>query len=403
MRRAEPLEPGVAAALEAIDGTLAGDPVDPEHAELAELALILRDERPRPDAATAAAIDQRVRARIEAPRRTSRLRPQWVFGPVAALAAVALVVVIVSGGGSDVHPQDLSAAAGSSSASAASAPATKSAGSSASSSTAASPGTAAGSSGSSHQTPLTTERSAAPSSAVPAPTPSTTGRQIVQSAQLALTTTPSRVDAVAQEVFDVVDSERGVVSSSHVTSAGTNGGGADFQLSVPSTVLQQTMAALSQLPGAHVVSRTDDTSDITGQVGGAGRALANERALRRALLRQLAAATTPGRISALQAKLGAVDATIGRDESQLNGLHRQVQYSQVMVTIATTNSPVGGHSGGLTLHRALHDAERVLVVVAGVALIALAALLPLGLLVAVVLWVAMWIRRRRREAALDLM
>ena len=33
----------------------------------------------------------------------------------------------------------------------------------------------------------------------------------------------------------------------------------------------------------------------------------------------------------------------------------------------------------------------------------LAALLPIGLLVAVVLWVALWIRRRRREAALDLM
>jgi hypothetical protein len=41
-------------------------------------------------------------------------------------------------------------------------------------------------------------------------------------------------------------------------------------------------------------------------------------------------------------------------------------------------------------------------VVAGVALIVLAVLLPLGLVAALVAWVAFAVRRRRREQALDL-
>ena len=64
MRRAEPLEPEVEAALEAIDATLAGDPVDPEHAELAELSLILRSDRPAVRDSFAAAMDARVAGRF---------------------------------------------------------------------------------------------------------------------------------------------------------------------------------------------------------------------------------------------------------------------------------------------------------------------------------------------------
>ena len=76
-----------------------------------------------------------------------------------------------------------------------------------------------------------------------------------------------------------------------------------------------------------------------------------------------------------------------------------------MVTIQAASVPVPAalHGGGFTLHRALHDAGRVLVVVAGGALIALAVLVPLGLLVGLVAWAALVLRRRRREAMLDLM
>ena len=113
----------------------------------------------------------------------------------------------------------------------------------------------------------------------------------MQSAQLVLSVSPSRIDDVSQQVFNVVGQEKGYVNGSNVTSGGGDSG-AYFQLSVPSANLAATLTALSQLRGAHVVSRTDNTNDITGQVGGAGQKLAEARALRSSLLKQLANATT---------------------------------------------------------------------------------------------------------------
>jgi hypothetical protein len=394
MRRAEPLEPEMTAALAAIDATLHGDPVDPEYAELAELALILRAERPAPAAAAAEAIDQRVAERLARPPRRRRLRParSWLAAPAAALAAVAVVVLIVSGGTGGSTP-----AFSSSSAASDSAAGHASAGS-------ASPSTAASAPSRSLAINPGVKRNA-PAPA-PSQSPSPSGkRQVVQSAQLSLSTAPRRVDDVAQQVFDVVDAENGIVVSSHVTSTGGPDAGARFALTVPVANLQATVSALSQLHGAHVVSRNDDTNDVTGQVGGAGRRLAEARALRRSLLRQLAAATTTEAVASLRAQLRDADAAIGRDTASLNGLHRSVANSSLTVTIqaASVPVPVVTHDSGFTLHRAVHDAGRVLVVVAGVALIALAVLVPLGLLAALIAWTGLVLRRRRRESMLDLM
>src|ERR1700742_4259819 len=114
MRRAEPLEPEVEAALEEIDATLAGEPVDPEHAELAELSLILRSDRPAVRESFAATMDARVRDRFEgqeerclaARRLWRRLWPSggagaWLApaGVVVGLIAVIVVLVSVTGGG----------------------------------------------------------------------------------------------------------------------------------------------------------------------------------------------------------------------------------------------------------------------------------------------------------------
>jgi hypothetical protein len=395
MRRAEPLEPEMAAALAAIDVTLEGDPVDPEHAELAELALILRADRPAPTREAAEAIDERVAKRWARPPLQRRLRPRrsWLAAPVAGLAAVALVVAIVSIGGNGGSSSGVSSAAASSATSSAAASAPAGAAASGAGVSTSAPSRAA--------TPAGGNRRQAP---VPSPSPSGK-RQVVQSAQLSLSAAPSRIDDVAQQVFDVVDGENGIVVSSHVTSTGGPDGGARFALSVPVGNLQRTVSELSQLHGAHVVSRSDDTNDITGQVGGAGRRLAEARALRRSLLRQLAAATTTEAVASLRAQLRDADAMIGRDSASLTSLHRSVANSSLTVTIqaASVPVPVTSHGGGFTLHRAVHDAGRVLVVVAGVALIALAVLVPLGLMVALVGWVGLVLRRRRREAMLDLM
>ena len=70
MRRLDeyPIDPEVAAALDAIDATLAGEAVDPRHAELAELALLLAAERPEMDAGFTDSLDERVERRFAAPQ-----------------------------------------------------------------------------------------------------------------------------------------------------------------------------------------------------------------------------------------------------------------------------------------------------------------------------------------------
>jgi len=389
----EPLEPEMEAALEAIDATLAGDPVDPRHAELAELALILRDERPPAGESFAVAMDARVRDRFSVasgrrPRswRAVRLprRPAkgWmVWAPVGALAAVVLVIALVTlvpGG---------SSAPGSVSSGASSAPGSGGAGTAAS----------AGSASANSSAARSTNTGAGPPTA-----PSGGERQVVQSARLALSTRPGKIDAVSQQVFDVVGSAKGYVANSSVTATGRSSSNAEFQLSVPSANLQQALSQLSQLRGATVVSSTNSSNDITGQVGGAGRRLAEARALERSLLGRLANAYTTEQIDSLKAQIRDANATIDRDQAALNRLHAQVRYSQIALTIqGSAAAGPTGHGGGFTLHRAGHDAVRVLVVAAGVLLIALAVAIPLALVAALAAWLSLRLRRRRRESALD--
>jgi hypothetical protein len=166
------------------------------------------------------------------------------------------------------------------------------------------------------------------------------------------------------------------------------------------------MTRLSTLPGARVASRTDATQDVTNQYAVDGRRLADARALRTSLLRQLASATTTTQIDSLKAQIHDAEASIASDEATLRGLQHRIGYSSLNVQINTAPAPMpvtrsGSSSGGFTLGRAVHDAGRVLTVAAGVALIALAALVPVGLLAAVIAWVSLWVRRRRREHALD--
>ena len=69
MRRADDdlIDPEVAAELDAIDATLAGEPVDPRHAELAELALLLAAEKPEVRPEFARSMDQLVQRRFTRP------------------------------------------------------------------------------------------------------------------------------------------------------------------------------------------------------------------------------------------------------------------------------------------------------------------------------------------------
>lgn len=410
MRRADDdlIDPEIAAELEAIDATLAGEPVAPRHAEVAELALLLVATRPEPRAEFAESLDARVHSRFarvdEAKPKGARADFRRWFGPVAGLAAtlaaVAVVVVALNSGGSQLAYTATSPAASSSSAGAASTSAASRA-----------PHRTA-----KPATPLAPDKqatygaaasTATSSAAVPnsgkviaAPLPN--GRKIVQSSQLALSAPASHIDDVAQEVFRVIGDENGVVNSSTVTASAS--GYAQFRLSVPSSALQATMTSLSELRYAAVSSRTDATQDVNGQYLSDQRQLADDQALRTSLLKRLANATTQAQIDSLTAQIHDAEASIRRDQSTLNGLNHRINFSQISVTINAASPVPTAHksTGSFTLGKAAHDAGRVLTVAAGVALIALAALTPIVLIGALGWWIWSALRRRRREQALDL-
>jgi hypothetical protein len=229
------------------------------------------------------------------------------------------------------------------------------------------------------------------------------GRKVVQSSQIDLGADPNHIDAVAQEVFNAVGADDGIVDHSTVTQTGGLDGYASFSLRLPSASVAQTLNRLSALPNAQVLSRTDSSQDVNREYVSATRALSEAQALRTSLLRQLANATTTADADRLKARIHDIDATIASDQAAVNQLNTRINYTQVTVTITARPAPAPvHHSGGpFSLGEAGHIALRVVVVAAGVALIALAALIPTALLVGLLAWIAAGLRHRRREQALD--
>jgi hypothetical protein len=90
---------------------------------------------------------------------------------------------------------------------------------------------------------------------------------------------------------------------------------------------------------------------------------------------------------------------------ELKTLQRQIAYSQVTVTIQADPPPPPHrvvHHTGFSIGGAAHTALHVLAVIGGIALIALAVLVPIAVVVATAWGLAAALKRRRRERALDL-
>jgi Domain of unknown function (DUF4349) len=477
-REDELIDPEIAEQLDAIEATLAGEPVAPRFAELAELALLLsaaRPEAPRPE--FAAELDRRVegrfgRARAGAAsadgvagasagawagragsaRARSRWWGSWSLTPVlgtAAAAAVAIVVVVVSlSGGTGATTFTGTNAVASKASATTTATATKDSSAARGLAPATTPSPAAAGGGTTKHAlsfangqtlhghagggskapatsrapaaspparpvingaltpvvpnqPATTPGASAPETVSPAPLPN--GRKIIQSSILQLGARGSRIDAVAQGVFNVVGAVNGIVDSSNVSSTGEAGASAQFQLRVPSSLLSVALTDLSRLRYAHVISRTDNTQDVNSPYLSVQRGVALAQATLTRLRTRLAAATLESQIAGLRAQIAGEKASLARAQASLHGLSRQISYSRLEVSIlATTGGSTGGGGGGFGVHKAGHDALRVLEVTAGVALIVLAVLVPVGLVAALAWWLAAAIQRRRRERALDM-
>jgi hypothetical protein len=240
----------------------------------------------------------------------------------------------------------------------------------------------------------------------PAPAPGSPGsdgrtaRKVERSASLTLAARPRDIDAVSAKVQAVTRQQGGFVASSTVSSS-ANGGGGTFELRIPTRNLDAAMAALARL--GKVRERAQQTNDITAESVSARTRLTDARTERTSLLRQLAKATTPAQTASIRARLRIVSHEISVAQASVRRVNNRAAYSTVALTlVADSRAGVApAKDDSWTPGDAAHDALRVLEVAAGVALIALAIGLPLGLLALLATVSARWGTRRRRERMLD--
>jgi hypothetical protein len=219
-------------------------------------------------------------------------------------------------------------------------------------------------------------------------------RKVQRAAAITLAAPRRDIDRVARDIGDVTADVGGFVSRSSVTSSR----GGDLQLRVPSARLDLTIQRLSKLAKVRELSR--NSQDITGAYVSARTRLADARAERKSLLKQLANATTLNETESIRARLRDVSREIAAARNSLKRVSNRANYADVSVTLVATRSAATG--GAWTPADAFHDALRVLEVIAGVLLIAAAVALPL-----VIAWLLGWLARRgytrrRRERALDM-
>jgi uncharacterized protein DUF4349 len=377
MRRHEPtLDPAVAAELEALEAALAGDPA--AEPELAALVRDVRAEAPAMAPDFRARLDDRVTEGFaKAPRRARTRRRDLVPAlAVAGCVLAALVAVVLSADGGS---NDSASSAGSTAAPLAAREQSSDSAKSSSGAGGSSSGTAA----------------APPLAAAPAPARQ---RRVERSTRLELTATD--VQAASDGVVRATQATGGFVQSSQV-STGDGRSTASFVLRVPTSRLDDALARLSRL--GHVKSLQQSADDITNVYNGASTRLAEARAERRGLLRALARATTAAQISSLRTRIADNRRALQRDQREFDAVRNRANYATIgleLTGVARKHAAVPG-GGSWTPGDAARDAVRVLEVSAGVALIALAVLVPLTLVGAAGGFAAVAVRRRRREAALS--
>lgn len=366
-----------AAELEAVDAALAGRAVHPDHAELAELALLLRDERPEPEPAWAAQLDRRVQARFPA---RPRKRRDWTWfrnvAPAIALLLIILPIGLIAALGPSGTDDD-----GGGGGEATTGVAEPSGGS----------GGGAEAGGASMAAPeaLTDRSGGDPRS------DSRARRNVERSAELTLSAPRRSLDRVASRIPDVAADLGGYVARSSVSSEG----GGDFRLRVPTRQLDAAIQRLSRLGRVRNVSRS--SLDITSTVVSARARLTDARTERESLLRQLAAADTVNETESIRARLDIVSREIAAARNSLRRVRNRANFADLGIALVPASED-DDNEGAWTPGDAFGDALRVLEVVAGIAVVALAIVLPL-----LAVWLLAWlarraVMRRRRERSLDL-
>ncbi|MGB3099548.1 MAG: DUF4349 domain-containing protein [Solirubrobacterales bacterium] len=383
-RTTETLDPEIERQLGAVDRALAGEPVDPDLADLATLTADLRAERAAPPEQWSQEMDAKAGAgfgssRLRSLRRLLPEQPRRMLLPVGAVAT--LLVVVGAGisslrdGGIDQKLEPIPAVEGqldSSSGSSAGGLFDRQGGAAASEDAVAPPLPGA-------------DRTA----------PGKSKRQQDRSAFLALKTTTNEVREVSDEAIQITESVGGVVLSSNLSEQGKRAQ-ANLELSIPTRELDATLDRLTDL--ATVKSLNEASVDITRPFVSAEDQLRDARAEREKLLEALGNASTDAEVEAIRGQLKDARRKISKAEATFDNIARRARTSKVSMTIE--GSPEKS-DGSWSLGEAADDALSALKVVAGVLLISAAILAPVILLVAAITAIALAVRRRRRERALD--
>jgi uncharacterized protein DUF4349 len=234
---------------------------------------------------------------------------------------------------------------------------------------------------------------AAPSAAGASSAP---GRVQQLAASITLDSSPPSLQATSDQVAQLAVRDGGYVQSSNVQVQQQGASEATLALKLPSARLAAALAAIGRL--APVRAENQSLQDITGAYNSAHRRLSDAEAEQRALLRALAAALTEAQIDSLHARLAASRAAIARAQSSVHSISARASTSEVEVSIL---GDTRAGSEGLTLHKGLHDAGQVLLVVLIAILILAVVLVPLALLVAGGAGARRTWRRYQRERALN--
>jgi hypothetical protein len=395
------LTPDVERELEALDDALAGRRVAPDLTELGELALLLREDRPQPDEGFGRQLDRRVKLGFPkgdpSVRASGRRWLKWQGWMSPALGATALVLLIAVIAVTAPSGDDDAGGGG------AAAPAVSNEESSAGAAAAPQADSARRSDDDQAASSL-----AAPESVPPAPSPGSPGsdgrqnRRIERSASLTLAARPRDIDPVSRQIQEVTRQQGGFVVTSSVSSSRTGGHGT-FQLRIPTRNLDAAMTALSRL-GA-VRERADRSQDITAETVSARSRLEDAKTERKSLLEQLAEADTLQETASIRARLDLVSREIEKARADVRRVNNRAAFSTVVVELVADRSAAAPGAeeddGSWTPGDAANDALRVLEVIVGVALIALAIAIPLALLGLLAALAMRFTRRRRREHALD--
>ncbi|MDA0163192.1 DUF4349 domain-containing protein [Solirubrobacter ginsenosidimutans] len=358
-----------------------------------DLEMLLRDVRPVPDPVWAEKLDAKVAARFPGPvppwkKKLQALRDHFAaFALASATAATLLLIVVVIAKNIDTSGSDDSGA------SATSMKAPPSADSASSGSSAASPKKSA-----------TDERSAAatlPRSAAGGSSGAAGGgRAVLSNASLTITTRPGEVETTTDRAIRITDTLGGYVQTSSTSVHGSTAS-ASLTLKLPADKLDSGIAQLSKL--GHVSARSQQAEDVTDQRDSLEAAVRDARADRDGLRSRLAKAATDKERSRLRALLDRATRRVTARERAVAQLNQAVSYASVDLSIEGTRkatvAPVPG--GRWTPGDAVKDAGRVLEVIAGVLVIGLAILLPLGVLAGLAAYANRSLTRRRRERALE--